>query len=87
LLPKGKVHFPHRHGSVALDLIVACAPGCYSLIDDVVDPATRQIIDPVRIAWDSGGAFVTPPGKWHPHHNGSGADAQLIPIQDAGLQT
>ena len=35
----------------------------------------------------AGAAFVTPPGYWHSHHNESGADAYVLPIQDAGLHT
>ena len=87
VLPAAKTQLPHRHQSVALDLIVDCLPGCYSLLGDRVDPATGQIVDPVRIDWEPGGAFVTPPGTWHSHHNETGRDAHLIPIQDAGLQT
>ncbi len=67
--------------------LVDCAPGCYTLVGDQVDPGTRQIVDPVRIDWEPGEAFVTPPGKWHSHHNESGSAAHLVPIQDAGLQT
>ena len=37
--------------------------------------------------WQPGGAFVTPPGKWHAHYNESGAPTHLIPVQDAGLHT
>jgi gentisate 1,2-dioxygenase len=87
VLPAGKTQLPHRHQSVAVDLIVDCPAGCYSLLGDQVDPDTHQIVDPVRIDWESGGAFVTPPGTWHSHHNETGGDAHLIPIQDAGLQT
>jgi len=87
VLPAGRTQLPHRHQSVAVDLIVDCRPGCYSLLGDVMDPGTCRIVDPVRIDWEPGGAFVTPPGKWHSHHNESGADAHLIPVQDAGLQT
>ena len=87
VLPAGKTQLPHRHQSVAVDLIVDCAPGCHTLLGDEVDPSTRRIVDPVRIDWQPGGAFVTPPGKWHSHHNESGSDAHLVPIQDAGLQT
>jgi gentisate 1,2-dioxygenase len=87
LLPAGRTQLPHRHQSVAVDLIVDCRPGCYTLLGDTVDPGTGQIVDPMRIDWESGGAFVTPPGKWHSHHNESGGDAHLIPIQDAGLHT
>jgi len=87
VLPEGKTQLPHRHQSVAVDLILDCSPGCYTLLGDRVDPATGQIVDPIRVDWESGGAFVTPPGKWHSHHNETDRDAHLIPIQDAGLQT
>lgn len=87
VLPAGKTQLPHRHQSVALDLIVDCPHGCYTLLGDTIDPETCTIIDPIRINWEPGGAFVTPPGKWHSHHNETGRDAHLIPIQDAGLHT
>jgi gentisate 1,2-dioxygenase len=87
VLPEGKTQLPHRHQSVAVDLIVDCRPGCYTLLGDRMDPDTGRIVDPMRVDWEPGGAFVTPPGKWHSHHNESGADAHLIPIQDAGLHT
>jgi gentisate 1,2-dioxygenase len=87
VLPAARTQLPHRHQSVAVDLIVDCRPGCYTLLGDRVDPDSREILDPLRIDWEPGGAFVTPPGKWHSHHNESGADAHLIPIQDAGLHT
>lgn len=77
---------PHRHQSIALDLIVDCDPGCYSLLGTQLD-ADGDIVDPVRVDWESGCAFVTPPGYWHAHFNSSGREARLIPIQDAGLQT
>ena len=32
ILPEGKVQPPHRHQSVALDLILDCRPGCYTLL-------------------------------------------------------
>ncbi len=77
---------PHRHQSIALDYIVECEPGCYSLVGTELDEEGR-IKDPVRVDWESGCTFVTPPGHWHAHFNESGAEARLIPIQDAGLQT
>jgi gentisate 1,2-dioxygenase len=86
LLPVAAVQRPHRHQSVALDLIVDCAPGCYTLVGDTIN-SDGEIVDAERVDWVSGGAFVTPPGKWHAHHNESGVDARLIPVQDAGLQT
>ena len=52
-----------------------------------IKPERGEIADPVRVDWEAGGAFVTPPGMWHAHYNASGAPAHLIPVQDAGLQT
>jgi gentisate 1,2-dioxygenase len=86
VLPKDAVQPPHRHTSVALDLILDCKPGCYSMISRHKD-AEGKLINPVRQDWKPYSAFVTPPYYWHSHHNESGADAHLIPIQDAGLQT
>jgi gentisate 1,2-dioxygenase len=86
LLPKESVQPPHRHCSVALDLILDCQPGCYTLVAQEIDEK-GEMINPVRQDWKPYSAFVTPPYLWHAHHNESGADARLIPIQDAGLQT
>jgi len=86
LLPVGAVQLPHRHQSVALDLILDCEPGCYTLVGSRLDDRNR-IIDPLRVEWKPWSAFVTPPGQWHAHFNESGKPAHLIPLQDAGLQT
>jgi gentisate 1,2-dioxygenase len=86
VLPVGDVQAPHRHQSVALDLIIDCKPGCYTLIGKDLDDHGR-IIDPERVDWKSASAFVTPPSLWHTHFNESGTAAYLLPIQDAGLQT
>lgn len=86
LLPEAQTQKPHRHQSVALDLILDCRPGCYTLLGDRLDD-NGEIANPIRMDWEPGGAFVTPPGMWHSHHNDSGADAHLIPVQDAGLHT
>jgi len=86
ILPAGDVQVPHRHQSVALDLIIECKPGCYTLVGKELDDRGR-IIDPERVDWKPASAFVTPPGLWHAHYNESGVPAYLLPIQDAGLQT
>ena len=86
ILPIGAVQLPHRHQSVALDLIIDCQPGCYTLVGKTLD-AKGQIVDPVRVDWKPASVFVTPPGEWHAHYNESGIEAYLLPIQDAGLQT
>jgi len=86
IVPAGVTQAPHRHQSVALDLIVDCQPGVYSLVGTELN-GDGSIRNPQRIEWQSGGAFITPPGHWHSHVNESGAPAYLLPIQDAGLQT
>lgn len=87
IVPAGANQAPHSHKSVALDFVVAAQPGAYTLLGEKVDPVTKKIIDPVRVDWEPGKAFVTPPGLWHSHHNESDEPAFIIPIQDAGLQT
>lgn len=86
ILPEGAIQLPHRHNSVALDLILDCKPGCYTLVAKEIDQ-DGNLIKPVRQDWKANSAFVTPPYYWHAHYNESGAPAHLIPIQDAGLQT
>lgn len=86
LLPGKSVQKPHRHQSIALDFIVDCPRGCYSLVGTELDEH-GDIADATRVDWAPGLAFVTPPGYWHAHFNESDQDARLIPIQDAGLQT
>ena len=86
LVPDATVQPPHRHQSVALDLIIDCQPGVYTLVGSELN-ADGTIRNPRRIEWQAGGAFITPPGHWHSHVNESGAPAWLLPIQDAGLHT
>jgi len=86
VLPTGTIQLPHRHQSAALDLIIDCQPGCYTLLGESLDKE-GNIVNSVRADWKNASAFVTPPGWWHAHYNESGADAHLLPIQDAGLQT
>ena len=86
ILPAGSVQKPHRHQSIALDFIIDCPAGCYTLVGSDIDE-NGQIRNPTRVDWAPGLAFVTPPGYWHAHFNESDREAFLIPIQDAGLQT
>lgn len=86
ILPVGANQLPHAHKSVAMDLIISCKPGCYTAVAEKVDQ-DGNLIDPIKVPWESGGAFITPPGWWHSHHNESGEPAFLMPIQDAGLHT
>ncbi|MBM3966945.1 MAG: cupin [Planctomycetes bacterium] len=86
ILPVGANQLPHAHKSVAVDLILDCKPGCYTLVSEKAD-SEGNLINPIKVPWESGGAFITPPGYWHSHHNESGEPAYLMPIQDAGLHT
>lgn len=86
ILPGNSIQKPHRHQSIALDFIVDCPPGCYSLVGTELD-GNGDILHPTRVDWEPGLAFVTPPGYWHAHVNESTVAARLIPVQDAGLQT
>jgi len=86
LLPAGAVQKAHRHQSVALDLAVSAGPDTYTLIGKKID-ADGNIIDPIKAMWATNTVFITPPGWWHSHHNESGEDAYVFPVQDAGLHT
>jgi gentisate 1,2-dioxygenase len=86
VVPDGAVQPPHRHQSVAIDLIIDCDPGCHTLVGSEID-GDGNILNPTRVEWQGGGVFITPPGLWHAHVNESGRQARLLPIQDAGLHT
>ncbi|NCY02119.1 MAG: cupin [Planctomycetia bacterium] len=85
-LPVAAVQAPHRHQSVAVDLVVDARPGCYTMVGRSLG-ADGRIKDGERFDWEPHGVFVTPPGLWHSHHNESGFPAHILPIQDAGLHT
>lgn len=86
ILPVAAVQAPHRHQSVAVDLVVDAKPGCYTLVGSRLDDQGR-IAGGERFDWEPHAVFVTPPGLWHSHHNESGHPAHILPIQDAGLHT
>ena len=86
VLPVGEIQAPHRHQSVAIDFAVECQAGCYTNIGKEINNK-GEIIDPIRADWQPSSVFVTPPGYWHSHHNESGVQAHVIPLQDAGLHT
>jgi gentisate 1,2-dioxygenase len=80
----GQVQAAHRHHSVALDLCLTAAPGVYTLMGKELSPEGK-VLNPQRADWAPGSMFITPPGWWHSHHNESGQDAIVFPVQDAGL--
>lgn len=86
VLPLASVQAPHRHQSVALDLILDCDPGCYTLVGTELN-AEGDIVNPTRVDWKPYSVFITPPGYWHAHYNESAREAHLLPLQDAGLHT
>lgn len=86
ILPVDTIQSPHRHQSVAVDLVVDAKPGCYTMVGKQL-AADGSIEDGERFDWQRHSVFVTPPGLWHSHHNESGQPAYILPIQDAGLHT
>ncbi|KAL2641304.1 hypothetical protein R1flu_008891 [Riccia fluitans] len=86
VLDGGQMQKPHRHSSTALDLAIYAPPGAYTLMGQTLDQG-GNIIDPLRVDWQTGAMFVTPPGWWHSHHNESNEEAWVLPMQDAGLYT
>lgn len=86
IISPGARQLPHRHQSVALDFVADAKPGVYTLLGPELDEE-GNIKDPTRVDWVKGAAFVTPAGYWHEHVNESGADAYVMPIQDAGLHS
>ena len=85
-LPVGTEQKPHRHNSVALDLVIDAPESAYTLVGKSLD-AKGNIVNGERVYWKSGSVFVTPPGLWHSHHNDGDRDALLLPIQDAAFQS
>lgn len=80
----GEVQPAHRHQSVALDFCMSTESGAYTLMSQRLDEK-GQLINPVRMDWSTGKAFITPPGWWHSHHNESVSQSVVFPVQDAGL--
>ena len=78
----GVVQPPHRHNSIALDY---CVKGKgFTLLSKDIDNAGK-LVNPVKINWESGMVFLTPPGWWHSHHSTDHEPGYIFPVQDAGL--
>ncbi len=84
LMNPGEVQRPHRHNSIAVDIIISAEPGSYSLLGSAVDDE-GNILNPHRVDWEPQAAFVTPPHLWHGHYNDSGKPAMVMAVQDAGF--
>jgi len=85
-LPPNSTQKAHKHNSVALDLCISCndSENIYTLIGDEIDDE-GNIINPIKVNWEKGKMFITPPGLWHTHINTGESYAYILPIQDAGL--
>jgi gentisate 1,2-dioxygenase len=79
-----EVQRPHRHNSIAVDIVIDAAPGAYTLLGSAIDD-DGNIVNPQRVDWESGAAFVTPPHLWHGHYNDSEKPAKVMAVQDAGF--
>lgn len=88
VLSSGHHQRPHKHNSVALDFAVTgdASGKIYTKMGSELDE-DGNIVNPVVAEWLTGGAFVTPPGWWHSHHNEAGHDAWVLPVQYAGVYT
>lgn len=93
VLPEGDAQRPHKHNSVALDLCVYAAGkkldgtgGVYTLMGPELDNE-GWVKNPLKVMWETGAVFTTPPGWWHSHHNETDEPAWVLPMQDAGLYT
>lgn len=80
------VQKPHRHNSVALDYCVKTSGNVYTIMGKELDE-NNNIKDPIKVMWEQGSFFITPPGYWHSHINESDEEAVVLPVQDAGLYT
>lgn len=85
-LPPNMKQRVHKHNSIAIDfcLFSPDEKKVYTSFGDEVDE-NNNIINPEIYHWKTGSVFITPPGKWHSHHNETNTSAYVLPIQDAGL--
>lgn len=86
VLQAHSVQKPHRHNSVALDYCVKASGEVYTIMGKELDE-NNNIKDPIKVMWEQGSFFITPPGYWHSHVNESDEEAVVLPVQDAGLYT
>lgn len=85
-IPANSVQKPHKHNSVALDYCVYAKGDVYTIMGKNVN-SDGIIENPIKVYWQTGWTFTTPPGWWHSHINNSSEDAIVLPVQDAGLYT
>jgi gentisate 1,2-dioxygenase len=80
----GVVQKPHRHNSVAVDMVIQAEGEVYTLVGKALD-SEKQIVNPQKVQWEAGAAFITPPALWHGHYNESDKPAIIMAVQDASI--
>jgi gentisate 1,2-dioxygenase len=80
----GAVQKPHRHNSVAVDMVIQAEGDVYTLVGKVLGE-DKEIINPQKIQWETDATFITPPALWHGHYNESDQPALIMAVQDASL--
>lgn len=71
-LEPGGSQAPHQHSAVAVTLAIQ-SRGVHSTVDGQ------------RVDWPESGAFITPPGLPHAHHNHGPAEMRAFVVQDGGI--
>ena len=71
-LPPGVTQRSHKHNSIAVSLVIE-GDQCHSIVDGR------------RKDWSQWATTVTPPAKFHSHHNGGATRAMFLIVQDGGV--
>ena len=71
-LPPGVTQRSHKHNSIAVSLVIE-GDQCHSIVDGQ------------RKDWSQWATTVTPPTKFHSHHNGGATRAMFLIVQDGGF--
>eukprot|EP00897_Mesotaenium_endlicherianum_P000152 jgi/Mesen1/10137/ME000076S09648 len=77
----GPLQRPRKMNATAINLVLAAASGAYTMMGKHLD-AFGHIIKPIKVDWEQGTVFLTPPGVWHIDINESFRDAWILHLQD-----